>query len=215
MVLTLYGYRFSTTTKCVATVLHEKKVPFKFVNVDLRAGAQKVPEHLKIHPFGNVPVIDDDGFILYESRAIARYIATKYANQGIPLIPTELKANARFEQAASIEVTSFHPSAYGIAYEKLYKTYRGLELDEIQLKNHITTLNIKLDVYEAILSKQKYLAGDELTLADLFHLPFGNLIASLGVGEPINTRPNVKRWFEEISSRESWLAVKDEVESTA
>lgn len=50
---------------------------------------------------------DDNGFLLYESRAIGRYIAEKYANQGAPLIPGTLKGRALFEQAASIELTNF------------------------------------------------------------------------------------------------------------
>jgi glutathione S-transferase len=66
---------------------------------------------------------DDDGFILYESRAIARYIVNKYASQGTRLIPTDLKANALFEQAASVEISYFHPHAGGILYETLYKKY--------------------------------------------------------------------------------------------
>ena len=66
---------------------------------------------------------DDDGFIIYETRAIARYLATKYANQGTPLIPTELKAYARFEQAAAIETANFSPYAGGIAHEKFIKKY--------------------------------------------------------------------------------------------
>ena len=66
---------------------------------------------------------DDDGFILFESRAICRYIEAKYPKQGISLIPTELKANARFEQAASIETADFEPSAVGISWEKAFKPY--------------------------------------------------------------------------------------------
>lgn len=66
---------------------------------------------------------DDDGFILFESRAIGRYVATKYSNQGISLIPTDLKANAKFEQGASIETADFDPSASSFAFEKVFKKY--------------------------------------------------------------------------------------------
>ena len=65
---------------------------------------------------------DDDGFILYESRAISRYTARKYASQGTPLIPTELKAEALFEQAASIE-TSYFEYASAAVSEGVFKKY--------------------------------------------------------------------------------------------
>jgi glutathione S-transferase len=83
-----------------------------------------------VFQFGHLPVTyivcslcvkDDEGFILYESRAIARYIEKKYASQGTPLIPTELKANALFEQAASIETSYYYPYARGAAHEALFK----------------------------------------------------------------------------------------------
>ena len=64
---------------------------------------------------------DDDGFILYESRAITRYLATKYANQGTKLIPTDLKDWALYEQAASTEVSNFDPSVSGVVFEKVWK----------------------------------------------------------------------------------------------
>jgi glutathione S-transferase len=66
---------------------------------------------------------DDDGFILYESRAIACYIALKYPDQGTPLVPspTDVQAWALFEQAASNEYANFEPFAKQIVFEKLFK----------------------------------------------------------------------------------------------
>jgi len=64
---------------------------------------------------------DDDGFILYESRAICHYIATKYAAQGTPLIPSELRENALFQQAASVEVMHFNEHAEKAVAEIVFK----------------------------------------------------------------------------------------------
>jgi glutathione S-transferase len=68
------------------------------------------------------PGQDDDGFVLYESRAIARYLAEKYADRGTPLIPTEdMRKKARFEQAAAVEFANFFPAVLKIGMESLYK----------------------------------------------------------------------------------------------
>lgn len=57
MVLKLYGYHAASSCRLVAAVLIEKKVPFEFVEVDLRKGEQKAPEYLAKNPFGKVPCI--------------------------------------------------------------------------------------------------------------------------------------------------------------
>lgn len=121
MVLKLYGFPMSTCTRRVAIVCKEKNIPYEFILVDLMKGAQKEPEYMAKHPFGQVPCIDDDGFILYESRAICRYLELKYKNQGTKLIPDGLQAQAKFEEAASTEVSNFDVFASAIAIEKLFK----------------------------------------------------------------------------------------------
>jgi len=104
---------------------------------------------------------DDDGFIIFESRAIAAYIAAKYADQGTQgLIPTELKARALYDQAASIETSNFDIFASKAVAEKVFKPYRGGVPDEAVIADLVKSLDGKLDGYEKILSKQKYLAGD-------------------------------------------------------
>ncbi|KIK05187.1 hypothetical protein K443DRAFT_675328 [Laccaria amethystina LaAM-08-1] len=214
MVLKLYGFHLSTCTRTVATVLHEKGVPFQFIPVDITKGEQKAPEYLAKHPFGQVPYIDDDGYILYESRAIARYIATKYADQGTPLLPKDPKAYGLYEQAASVEAFNFHPYASKAVAENVFKKLRGLTPDPAVYEAAISTLDKNLDAYNTILGKQKYLAGNEITLADIFHVAYGSLVPAAG-SNVIESKPNVDRWFKEVSGRASWQAVKDGVKSTA
>ena len=208
MVLKLYGSPSSGAVRLVAFILREKEVPFELIPIDFSKKEQKSPEYLEKQPFGQVPCIvcgvvwlyskcsaihspwlfflqDDDGFILYESRAICYYIAAKYPNQGTPLLPTELKANALFHQAASVEIYHFSDNILKAAEEMLFKPWafplgpwdwmsngwrifsprmRGLQPDNEAFEKHIAALALKLDVYEKILSKQKYIAGDVCVL---------------------------------------------------
>lgn len=75
-------------------------------------------------------------------------------------MPTEPRALAKFEQAASVEYSQFEPTASGLAYEKLFKVHYGKEANEAVVTELSARLEVKLDGYEAILGKQKYLAGD-------------------------------------------------------
>ncbi|KAJ7759350.1 glutathione S-transferase [Mycena maculata] len=211
--LTLFGSPVSTCTRRVATVLVEKKVPFEFVVIDMAKAQHKSSAFLAHQPFGQVPYIDDDGLILYESRAICRYIVEKYPTHGPQLVPTDVTGRALFEQAASIEYSNFDPFCSKAVAEMVFKPMRGMASDKAVFDTLVETLSAKLDAYEVILGKQKYLAGNEVTLADLFHLPYGSMLARAGSDLMTTKGPNVTRWFNELCQRNSWVTVKDGVKS--
>jgi glutathione S-transferase len=73
MVLKLYGSAMSTS-RVLVTIL-EKQLPYELILVDIAKGDQYTEEYKKLQPFGKVPVLDDDGFIMFESRAICKYLA--------------------------------------------------------------------------------------------------------------------------------------------
>jgi glutathione S-transferase len=115
-----------------------------------------------------------------------------------PLLPPrdDFISIARFEQAISIEMTQFDPPASGICIERIFgPLLKGAKTDEVRVSKLIGALEIKLDGYERILARQPYLAGDEVTLADLFHLPWGSVLATVNVNllEDGERFPNVCR----------------------
>ncbi|KAG6901436.1 hypothetical protein C0995_012066 [Termitomyces sp. Mi166 len=215
MVLKLYGAGRTTSVRRVAALMHEKQIPFELVPVDVAHGEHKTPAYTEKQPFGLVPYLDDDGFIVYESRAICRYLEDRFPNQSPNLIPTDTRGKALFEQAASVEIANFDAFAKKAVDEKIFKPRRGLTTDQTVFDNSIVELDKRLNVYETILSKQKFTAGDEFTLVDLFHLPEGWLLEAAGSRIMYDEkRPNVVRWWRDITSRESWQAVKDGVGSS-
>ncbi|KAI9568182.1 glutathione S-transferase [Boletus coccyginus] len=209
MVLKIHGHAVAPLVRLVAEVCKEKEIPYEVVNVAVYKGEHKTPAFKAFQPFGQVPYIDDDGFILYESRAICRYLVKKYEGQGTPgLVPNDPKSEALFEQAASIEYSNFYPFALGLATEKIIKKHRGLPADEARVSECLASLNAKLDAYNVILGKQPYLSGENITLADLFHLPYGAIVIEELGCNVLENRPNVARWWEAISTRSAWQAVK-------
>ncbi|KAF7290402.1 hypothetical protein HMN09_01298200 [Mycena chlorophos] len=219
MVLKLYcapvlGVRSSGAI--VALVLAEKQIPFENVPIEFLEMEHKSPEHLARHPFGQVPVIDDDGFVLYESHAICRYLAEKYPEKGPKLVPgpdASLQERALFEQASSVERANFSGIAGLLQTETFIKPRSGLPVDHAAVERALVQLGAKLDVYEQILSKQKYIGGDEVSLVDLFHLaPMtallgdGSVDVDVMVGE---RRPNVARWWNALSTRPGWVRLQE------
>lgn len=217
--LTLHAVGISTCTKRVGIILHEKQIPFKLAPIDFMAGKHKSPEQLEKHPFGQVPVLEDDDFFLFESRAISKYLATKYAAQGTPnLVPdfSDLKATAKFEQASSVESFDFEAVVYPIIMDGFFAKFGDPAHvpNQALLAKHAEILEGKLDGYERILSKQKYLAGDNITVVDLFHLPHGTILPVVLGKDPLDNekRPHLARWWKDLQARPSWAAVKDGVE---
>ncbi|TCD71611.1 hypothetical protein EIP91_007358 [Steccherinum ochraceum] len=213
MAIQIYGIPVSVAVRRALVAFKELNVPYELIIVDAIKGENKSPEHVQFHPFGKIPYMRDPetGLALYESRAMARYIVNKYDEDGKSgLIPHEAVAAAKFEQAAAVEITRYEPHVNRLAEELFYKPrLLQLETDDAVVTKSLAGLNQTLDVYDDILSKQKYLAGDFVTLADLFHLPVGTLLTESVKLDVLttDTRPNVQRWWKDISSRPSWVVI--------
>jgi glutathione S-transferase len=205
----ILGARVATCSQRVFATLHELGIEdYEAVEIKVMEGEHKSEAYLnKYQPFGVIPAMDDEGFILFESRAICRYLAKKYQKSEHELMPSDLKAYGLFEQGAYIESSNFDSAAGGLVHEKFFKTFRGLQTDENKVKEHVEKLAKVLDVYDRILAKQDYIGGNQFTLADIYHLPYGTLLVDkCGFGHLINDRPHVKAWWDRIYNRPSWQA---------
>ncbi|KAF3340703.1 glutathione S-transferase 3 [Carex littledalei] len=201
MAIKVFGLAVSNNVVRVIAALNEKGLEYELVPVDLAAGAHKKPEFLALNPFGQIPTIQDGDDTLFESRAITRYIATKYKESGSNLIPASL---AKFETWLQVESSQFNSPSGGIAFEFVIKPMIGMTTDPSNADKKAEQLSAVLDVYEAHLAKNKYLAGDEFTLADLNHMPEIYLLLKTPKADLINSRPHVKAWWDDISARPAW-----------
>ena len=68
--LKIHHHPFSTFSRRVRIALLEKKIPHELVEVDMAARKHRAPEYLALNPYGRVPTLEEDGFVLYESTAI-------------------------------------------------------------------------------------------------------------------------------------------------
>jgi len=207
MAVKLHGFPLSPNTQLVALILEELKVPYEFVLIDITKGHQKTDEYLGKNPFGQTPMLEDDGLFVYESQAIARYLVAKYGkDSGLAPSPSDIVAYAKFEQAMATEIFCYHSNATQLGWQKKFAPIFGVQVDEPKCQELEATLKSKLLVYNTILSKQKYLAGDVVTLADLVHIPWGYVVQSDCHIAVFETQPLVSKWWKDITSRPAWPA---------
>ncbi|KAH9288318.1 hypothetical protein KI387_032435, partial [Taxus chinensis] len=205
MVVKLHGPAYASCSRRVLACFVEKNIDFEIVHVDLLKGEQKNPEFLALQPFGKVPAVQDGELTLFESRAIIRYYAEKYLEQGTYLLGKNLEEKALVEQWLEVEGQNFGPHAYALVYQLILAPRIGVAQDKGFIEISAHNLGKVLDVYEEKLSKSKYLAGDFYSLADLSHLPFTEYIVNAtDKGYLIRDRKHVNAWWEDISSRPAW-----------
>src|SRR5690349_9913106 len=115
----LFGNPFSSCTRKALIVLAEKRADATLVSVDLLQGEHKGPAHLARHPFGVIPVLDDDGFVLFESRAILRYLDARLP--GPSLTPSGLRDRARMDQWLSVDQSYVAPPIRSLVMQTIVR----------------------------------------------------------------------------------------------
>lgn len=193
----LHGHPVSTCTRKVLMTLAETQTPFALELVDFAKAEHKKEPHLARQPFGRIPAIDDDGFQLFESRAIIRYVNEKAKGA---LVPADAQARARVEQWISVETSEFSPHAMKFIYEHVFKRPQEPAVLEAATKALTTTLG----VMDARLAKSPYLAGETFTLADVCYMPYLGYLMGTPAKSLIEPHKNVVAWWNKISERPTW-----------
>ncbi|CAA7051529.1 unnamed protein product [Microthlaspi erraticum] len=204
MVVKLYGQITAACPQRVLLCFMEKGIEFEIVHIDLDALEQKKPEHLLRQPFGQVPAIEDGDFKLFESRAIARYYATKYSDQGTNLLGKSLEHRAIVDQWSDVETHYFNVLVHPIVMNLVIKPRLGEKCDFGLVEKLKVQLGVVLDVYDNRLSSNRFLAGEEFTMADLTHMPAMGYLMNTDINEMVKARKNMNRWWEEVTARPAW-----------
>ncbi|UKZ93293.1 uncharacterized protein TrAFT101_008212 [Trichoderma asperellum] len=181
--------------------------------VDISKFEHKQPDILELNPFGAVPFIRDEAhkppLMLAESRAIARYLAHSYGSNdtSVSLLPdpNDVVAIAKFEEAASIELTSFDAAANQLVFEELFKpTWFHGETDVEKCKLLRERLEQVVDLLDKRLASQDFMAGDTLMVVDLFFVPYMHHLDKTVYPTLLDSRLHLSSWWKKITSRESY-----------
>ncbi|KAG8095890.1 hypothetical protein GUJ93_ZPchr0013g37918 [Zizania palustris] len=207
--LQLFGQPASTDVARVLTCLFEKNLEFELIRIDNFKKEHKLPEFVKLRdPTGQVTFKHGDKTIV-DSRAICRYLCTEFPEDGNRTIyGTGSLERASIEQWLQAEAQSFDAPSSDLVFHLAFAPQLNMSPDEARIVENEKKLQQMLTVYDEILAKNKFLAGDEFTLADLSHLPNSHYIVSSPRGKKLFTsKKHVARWYDAISSRQSWIQV--------
>ncbi|MET0591260.1 MAG: glutathione S-transferase N-terminal domain-containing protein [Polyangiaceae bacterium] len=201
----LYGHPWSINTRKALVTLAEKGHDAELVLIMVPKGEHKHPEHVARHPFGKVPVLDDGGFVLYETRAINRYLDKKLG--GAPLTPSDDRGAARVDQWVNVADSYFIPHAHPLIVEAVFRRYLGGEQNAGLMRASRDAMQPALDVAEKWLATNDYFAGPAFSLADIHWMPYLEYLSQSGEGESVGLRKNLRAWWNRVSERASWQKV--------
>lgn len=195
----IFGDPRSTNTRKVLTTLAELDMPYEFEHVDFALGEHKQPSHLSRQPFGQMPALDDDGFVLYETHAMVRYLN---ARAGGALMPKDLRARAVADQWMSIESANFAAHAMKFVYHYLLK----MKQDPSVLENASAAFDNTLSILAARLSQHPFVAGASFTLADICFMPYFEYTLLTPAKDIVAKYPSILAWWNQVRERPSWQA---------
>ena len=155
--------------RAVLAALEEKRAPYRLAPV--APGTMKTPEYLALHPFGRVPVLEHDGFLLYETQAILRYLDRVVPEPS--LTPSNVKRAARMDQVMNVnDWYLFHGVGNVIIFHRVIAPrLMGVAPDEEAIKAAIPKAHTVFNELARLLGEQPYFTGDTLSLADLMLAP--------------------------------------------
>jgi glutathione S-transferase len=182
----------------VMQIAHEKGVPY-----ELKVLALGSPEHLKLHPFGKMPVMQHGDVFLYESLAIAHYI--DWAFVGPALQPADALGQAHVLRWISIVNAYVFPVMNRFFKERVVKPAWGFERDDAFIESAIAPLELQMRLIDEAVSSGGYLVGDRLSLADCFLFP--NLLFFTRTAEGrrmVAQSKGVAEWLARMCARGSY-----------
>jgi glutathione S-transferase len=197
----LYGTPGSPYVRSAQLALEEKSATYEFAAVPFGTWGQM--PHVERHPFGRVPAFEHQGFTLYETQAIMRYADAAFP--GERLQPTDPRQAARMNQIIGVVDCYVFPNiSIGISFQRLIAKKVGMTPDEAKVEASLPKARVCLDALDKLKGDNRYLAGNELSLADLMLAPHYYYLSLTAEGRDLlGPNEGLRRWWQEIEGRES------------
>lgn len=199
----LYSGKSSTFSRRVRIALHEKGLAESIEEIETDRDRRATPEYRTINPYGRIPTLVDESFVLYESTAILEYLEARFPEPAlVPPAHTDPAGRARAAMYVKLCDLEFTPHAIAIQRPKRLDPEATWDLSAMTRASQAVARHY--DILERELEGRDYLVGDAFSWADLAYLPFLHFHALLEVPLP----PNIEAWWGRLAERESAIATE-------
>jgi glutathione S-transferase len=197
--LKMWGRNTSSNVQKAMWAVGELNLPHERIDVGGAFGKNKEPAYLAMNPNGLVPTLEeDDGFLLWESNSVVRYLANKHG-QGT-LEPTDPKTRARASQWMDWQLSVAGPAIFHIFWGLIRTAPEKRDLAAIETSRIAITNAMK--IMDAQLAKTQYMAGDAFSMGDI---PVGVMAYRFRLLVPDRPNlPNLERWYGLIEQRKAF-----------
>ncbi len=198
--LKLHYHPFSTFSRRVRIALAEKNIAAELVEVDMVARAHRAPPYLALNPYGRVPTLEEDGFVLYESTAILEYLEATHPSP--PLVPADARGRALVSMHVKLcDLQLTRQTGMIIFPKRFLPKERWDEKAMAQAKKEIEK---HLEILEQQLQGKQFLVGERYTLVEVCYTPFVEFFPLMEITPP----PAVAAWTARMLERPSAQASK-------
>ncbi|MHA7777801.1 glutathione S-transferase family protein [Roseibium sp. M-1] len=204
----LFGADYSVYVRSARLALAEKGVPYRLVPIDVFAPGGPPSHYFAVQPFGKIPALKHDGFTLYETAAILRYIDEAF--DGPDLQPEVPRARARMAQILAIlDNHAYRTLVWDIYVERASKTRNGAPADEVRIASALGPARTIVEALETLTDAGPFLLGDRLTLADCHTAPMLALFEKAEEGRLLlRSAPKLSAWLAGFRERDSFVATE-------
>ncbi len=191
----LYGFEESPPTRAVKMCLDYLNVPYELVFCHPAQGHTRTPEFLKMNPMHAAPTMDDNGFVLTESRAMLMYLAEKYGSNRTGFWPSDEAKRARIQARIHFDAGNFYPSVFNIFFPTI--TLQSAEIPQDKLDTLKETLKWVSDMVRS----GYYVAKTrDMTPADIAFMATWGTLLQLNLAETKNF-PHIDSWFKKCKAQ--------------
>lgn len=201
--LKIWGRMSSINVKKVVWTAQELGLDFQRTEAGGLFGVVTTPEYMQMNPNSLVPVIEDDGYVLWESNVIVRYLSAKYAPG--QLYPTDLRERFDAERWMDWQQTTLNPVSRP-GFWQLIRTPPEQRNAALMAESNaaVEALMFTLDMH---LANRAFMVGERFTMADI---PLACEVHRwFGLPQPRQSRPHIERWYASLRTRQASKGVLD------